>query len=60
MTLQIDYRPDSFSLMVDNEAEIKSLESVLKREDPPHAFLFVGPSGCGKTTLARIVRGTNM
>lgn len=55
MPLHIDYRPKNFDEMIGNEAAIRSLKSVLGREDKPHAFMFTGPRGCGKTTLARIV-----
>lgn len=55
MPLHTDCRPDSFEKMVANSTTIKSLQSVLEREDRPHALLFTGPRGCGKTTLARIV-----
>jgi len=40
--------------MIGNTATVKSLESMLQREDASHAYLFTGPSGCGKTTLARL------
>jgi DNA polymerase III gamma/tau subunit len=56
MSLQIQYRPSSFKTFVGNEEVKKSLIPILKREDPPSAFLFTGPSGSGKTTLARIIR----
>ena len=55
MSLAQKARPTLFKQMVGNEAVIKSLTLVLKREDRPHAFLLTGPSGCGKTTLARII-----
>ena len=56
-SLNIAYRPRSFSEVIGNKSTIASLESILKRnrEDIPHAILFTGASGCGKTTLARIV-----
>lgn len=55
MSLYLKYRPDSFEDMVGNESMIESLRSCLKKENPPHSFLFHGPTGCGKTTLGRIV-----
>jgi DNA polymerase III gamma/tau subunit len=57
MPLHIDYRPKNFDEVMGNESTIKGLQSVLSREDKPHAFMFTGPKGCGKTTLARIVGG---
>lgn len=58
MSLYIDYRPTALDDVWGNEDTLRSLRSVLRREDlkaVPHAFLFHGPSGCGKTTLGRIV-----
>lgn len=55
MSLYLKYRPNIFEEMVGNEAVIQSLRSCLKKENPPHSFLFYGPTGCGKTTLGRIV-----
>jgi DNA polymerase-3 subunit gamma/tau len=55
MPYNIDYRPDNFDEFIGNETTVKSLKSILSREDKPHVFLFHGPSGTGKTTLARIV-----
>ena len=51
----IKYRPKTFKDVVGQEGVVKSLTSLFKTDDVPHAFLFYGPSGCGKTTLARIV-----
>lgn len=55
MSLQILYRPKSFKTFAGNDESKKSLQDILKRENPPSAFLIVGPSGCGKTTLGRII-----
>ena len=49
------YRPQTLDEVFGNKATIKSLDSLLDKEDPPHVYLFHGPSGTGKTTLARIV-----
>jgi len=56
MNLYRKYRPKNLDKFVGNKSTVKALQSVLKKDSKPHAFLFVGPSGCGKTTLARIVR----
>jgi DNA polymerase-3 subunit gamma/tau len=54
MPLHLDYRPDDTESMVGNETTIAAFESIFRRKNKPHAFLFTGPSGCGKTTLARV------
>lgn len=55
MTLYLKHRPQTFDDIVGNKETVSSLESMLQRDDRPHAFLFYGPSGTGKTTLGRIV-----
>lgn len=55
MALIHDYRPRNIKEFYGNKALKQSLESVLKKADRPHVYLFTGNSGCGKTTLARIV-----
>jgi len=55
MPLQHRYRPKSLKTFRGSSSTIKSLQSVLNREDTPHAFLITGNSGTGKTTLARII-----
>lgn len=56
MSLQIQYRPKSLKMFFGNDDIKASLKNLIKRENPPSAFLLTGPSGCGKTTLARIIR----
>ncbi len=56
MPLWIKYRPKSLGEFIGNEEVKKSLDSLLKRKDRPHAYLFTGNSGCGKTTMARIIK----
>jgi len=49
------HRPKTLKDMVGNEATVRTLMNMLKRQTLPHTCLFHGPSGCGKTTLARIL-----
>lgn len=55
MSLQTFHRPKSFKTFAGNKALKSSLAPILKRKNPPAAFLFTGRSGGGKTTLGRIV-----
>ena len=56
MSLHVKYRPTNFKTIIGNDDLKVSLGSVLKRENPPPAFLFIGPSGCGKTTFGRMLK----
>lgn len=58
MPLELDYRPESLTEVVGNDATKKAVDAIFTErlpEDLPHAWLFTGPSGTGKTTMARIV-----
>jgi len=50
------YRPEELDEVIGQDAVVKSLRSLFKKE-LPHAFIFTGSSGTGKTTLARIIAG---
>lgn len=52
------YRPTKLHHVVGHDKVTASLDKVLNKKNPPHAYLFTGPSGVGKTTLARIVVDT--
>lgn len=49
-------RPKQFKYLFGQEAAVKTLESLLAKNDLPHCLVFCGPSGVGKTTAARILK----
>jgi len=49
------YRPKTFTEMVGNQEEIKSLTKIFSTPDHPHVLLLIGSPGTGKTTTARIL-----
>lgn len=56
MSLDIKYRPRSFSDVVGQESTIAILRQILKAGAAfEQSYLFAGPWGSGKTTLARIM-----
>lgn len=58
MPLQEKYRPTTLDELYGNKAVKESVKAMFenrKREDLPHAFLFIGERGCGKTTMGRII-----
>lgn len=55
MSIITKYRPSSWEEFRGNEALITSLRNELKKEDRPHAYLFLGQAGTGKTSLARLI-----
>ena len=55
MSLYLKYRPNSFDEVYGNENICETIQSIIKKERKPHAYLFHGPTGCGKTTLGRIL-----
>jgi DNA polymerase-3 subunit gamma/tau len=49
-----DYRPKSFSEVIDQEHIKKTLQNAAASGNFSHAYLFTGPRGTGKTSVARI------
>jgi DNA polymerase III subunit gamma/tau len=48
------YRPQFFKEVIGQEIVVKVLKNFLKKDKPPHAYLFAGERGTGKTSVARI------
>lgn len=49
------FRPKTFGALVGQKKLIDMLQSLIKRDRLPSAFLFSGAPGLGKTTIARII-----
>jgi DNA polymerase-3 subunit gamma/tau len=49
------YRPQRFSEILDQPVTVRILQSAIRQNRIPNAFMFHGPRGTGKTTLARVV-----
>lgn len=50
------HRPKTLKGVVGQDGAVASLQRLLEKGKPPHAWLFTGPSGCGKTTIGRILK----
>ncbi len=49
------YRPDTFSLLIGQEAMVRTLTNAIQTGRLAHAFILTGIRGVGKTTTARII-----
>ncbi|MBQ6277761.1 MAG: DNA polymerase III subunit gamma/tau [Bacteroidales bacterium] len=52
------YRPDTFEMVVGQDAITQTLKNSIKNNQLGQAYLFCGPRGVGKTTCARIFAKT--
>lgn len=52
------YRPDSFRMVVAQDALTNTLKNANRSKQLAHSYLFCGPRGVGKTTCARIFAKT--
>ena len=52
------WRPATFSMMVGQEAVVKTLRSQVASGRVAHAYLFCGSRGTGKTSAAKIMIAT--
>lgn len=56
MSLDIKYRPRTYSEVIGQEDHVKVLKSLVAAgKGFQQSYLFAGPKGCGKTTLGRIL-----
>lgn len=58
ISLYRQYRPQTFSDIIEQQAIIKTLQNAIKFGRIAHAYIFSGPRGTGKTSLARIFSKT--
>ncbi|MDY6958351.1 MAG: AAA family ATPase [Halobacteriota archaeon] len=56
MSLNIEYRPESFEEVFGNEELVEALENMVKRKKPRSSYFFTGVPGSGKTTIARVLK----
>ena len=52
------YRPITFSMVFGQDAIVKTLKNIIKKERLNHAYLFTGPRGTGKTSCAKLFAKT--
>ena len=52
------YRPDTFDMVVGQQAITNTLKNAIRNNHLAQSFLFCGPRGVGKTTCARILAKT--
>ncbi len=50
-----EYRPDTFSRLIGQEALVRTLTNAIRTGRLAHAFILTGIRGVGKTTTARII-----
>lgn len=55
MELYKRYRPQTWGELVGQDKVARSLQSAVKHDHVPTAYLFSGPRGCGKTSAALIL-----
>lgn len=55
MELYKRYRPQTWGELVGQDKAARSLQSAVKHDHVPTAYLFSGPRGCGKTSAALIL-----
>lgn len=62
MPFHTDYRPKDFDEVIGNKTAIKSLQLLLAKDNPPHAYLLHGQTGCvrGDTLIYDPVDKTNL